>query len=54
MQHVCMIGVEREGLLTAELSIEVSSGLQMGKTGFIERSRGAWRQVASRLSAAVG
>ena len=39
MQRVCMIGVERKSLAAAQLSIEVSSVLHVGKTGFIERRR---------------
>lgn len=39
MQGISEFGIKRERLLTAELGVEISSGVQMKTAGFAQRVR---------------
>jgi hypothetical protein len=54
VQGVCVIGIRRKRLPAAELSIEVSSGMQMDETGLVERGWVAYTRLVRDLGAAGG
>jgi hypothetical protein len=51
VQRVCMIGIRCERLLAAELGVEVSFSLHVGKAGFTKRNGAAYARLVRRLGA---